>query len=91
LFAFFDEIFSHWIKYVEHYERVIAYGCVAVWNIGWNTIEIAFLDYAFFITNFQSGLSTVNLRVKKGEDIPPGCQCHLVMIGKIRPKECPLF
>jgi len=31
------------------------------------------------------------IRVKKGEDIPPGCQCHLVMIGKIRPKECPLF
>jgi len=31
------------------------------------------------------------IRVKKGKDIPPGCQCHLVMIGKIRPKECPLF
>ncbi|MEM2093330.1 MAG: hydrogenase formation protein HypD [Candidatus Bathyarchaeia archaeon] len=26
-----------------------------------------------------------------GRDLPPGCQCHLVMIGKIKPTECPLF
>jgi len=32
-----------------------------------------------------------DIRVKQGKDIPPGCQCHLIMIGKIRPSECPLF
>jgi hydrogenase expression/formation protein HypD len=26
-----------------------------------------------------------------GRDLLPGCQCHLVMIGKIHPGECPLF
>jgi hydrogenase expression/formation protein HypD len=29
--------------------------------------------------------------VEAGRDILPGCQCHLVMIGKIKPGECPLF
>ncbi|UCD97005.1 MAG: hydrogenase formation protein HypD [Candidatus Bathyarchaeota archaeon] len=28
---------------------------------------------------------------KKGRDFLPGCQCHLVMMGKIKPSECPLF
>ncbi|MFP3985471.1 MAG: hydrogenase formation protein HypD [Candidatus Bathyarchaeia archaeon] len=32
-----------------------------------------------------------NVKVKKSRDILPGCQCHLVMIGKIRPSECSLF
>jgi hydrogenase expression/formation protein HypD len=32
-----------------------------------------------------------NIKIKAGRDILPGCQCHLVMIGKIRPSECPLF
>ncbi len=31
------------------------------------------------------------VRVEKGRDLLPGCQCHLVMIGKIKPSECPLF
>ncbi|MEM2419535.1 MAG: hydrogenase formation protein HypD [Candidatus Bathyarchaeia archaeon] len=31
------------------------------------------------------------VRITKGRDLPPGCQCHLVMIGKIKPTECPLF
>ena len=31
------------------------------------------------------------IRITSGRDIPPGCQCHLIMIGKIRPTECPLF
>lgn len=26
-----------------------------------------------------------------GLDISPGCSCHLIMIGKIKPTECPLF
>jgi hydrogenase expression/formation protein HypD len=32
-----------------------------------------------------------NVKAKSGRDIPPGCQCHLVLIGKIKPSECPLF
>lgn len=31
------------------------------------------------------------VEVEHGRDLPPGCQCHLVMIGKIRPTECPLY
>lgn len=31
------------------------------------------------------------VHVKHGRDLLPGCQCHLVMIGKIKPTECPLF
>ena len=32
-----------------------------------------------------------NIEVKIGRDILPGCQCHLIMIGKIKPIECPLY
>ena len=32
-----------------------------------------------------------HVRVNTGRDVPPGCQCHLIMIGKIKPNECPLF
>jgi hydrogenase expression/formation protein HypD len=32
-----------------------------------------------------------DLRVEKSRDLLPGCLCHLVMIGKIKPNECPLF
>jgi hydrogenase expression/formation protein HypD len=31
------------------------------------------------------------VHVKEGKDTNFGCECHLVIIGKIRPKECPLF
>jgi len=31
------------------------------------------------------------VKIRDGRDIPPGCQCHLVIIGKIKPVECPLF
>jgi hydrogenase expression/formation protein HypD len=31
------------------------------------------------------------VKVEEGRDLLPGCQCHLVMIGKIKPSECPLF
>ena len=31
------------------------------------------------------------VKVEKGVDIQKGCRCHLVVIGKIRPTECPLF
>jgi len=32
-----------------------------------------------------------DLEVRGSRDILPGCLCHLVMIGKIKPPECPLF
>ncbi|MEM3565620.1 MAG: hydrogenase formation protein HypD [Candidatus Bathyarchaeia archaeon] len=32
-----------------------------------------------------------NVRIGHGKDLLPGCQCHLVIIGKIKPTECPLF
>ncbi len=32
-----------------------------------------------------------DVRVEDGLDIQPGCKCHLVIIGKIKPTECPLF
>jgi len=32
-----------------------------------------------------------NTHVKQGLDTPPGCQCHLVVVGKIKPDQCPLF
>ncbi|MEM2912505.1 MAG: hydrogenase formation protein HypD [Candidatus Bathyarchaeia archaeon] len=31
------------------------------------------------------------VRVKSSRDLHPGCLCHLVMIGKIKPDECPMF
>ncbi|MEM2946925.1 MAG: hydrogenase formation protein HypD [Candidatus Bathyarchaeia archaeon] len=31
------------------------------------------------------------VKISRGRDLLPGCQCHLVMIGKIKPTECPLF
>ena len=32
-----------------------------------------------------------NVTVEEGIDLQPGCRCHLVIIGKIKPSECPLF
>ena len=31
------------------------------------------------------------VKVEHGVDLQPGCRCHLVIIGKIKPTECPLF
>lgn len=31
------------------------------------------------------------VNVQCGVDIQPGCKCHLVIIGRIKPTECPLF
>lgn len=36
-------------------------------------------------------LSKYNVKVEHGVDIQHGCRCHLVVVGKIRPTECPLF
>jgi hydrogenase expression/formation protein HypD len=32
-----------------------------------------------------------DIKIEHGRDLIPGCKCHLVMIGKIKPTECPLF
>ncbi len=32
-----------------------------------------------------------DVHVEQGNDILLGCECHLVIIGKIRPYECPMF
>jgi hydrogenase expression/formation protein HypD len=31
------------------------------------------------------------VKVGHGVDLQPGCRCHLVVIGKIKPDQCPLF
>ncbi len=32
-----------------------------------------------------------DIRIEKAQDIPPGCSCHLIMVGKLNPNECKLF
>ena len=32
-----------------------------------------------------------NVHIEQGKDILLGCECHLVIIGKIKPNECPMF
>jgi len=32
-----------------------------------------------------------HVRVERGRDLLPGCLCHLVLIGKVKPPECPLY
>jgi len=31
------------------------------------------------------------IEVKGARDIPPGCRCHEIMVGRIYPTDCPLF
>jgi hydrogenase expression/formation protein HypD len=32
-----------------------------------------------------------DVKVEQGKDILLGCECHLVIIGKIKPNQCPMF
>lgn len=32
-----------------------------------------------------------DIQIKQGEDVHHGCQCHQVIVGKIRPNQCPMF
>jgi hydrogenase expression/formation protein HypD len=32
-----------------------------------------------------------DIKIEKAQDIPPGCSCHLIMVGKLYPNECKLF
>jgi hydrogenase expression/formation protein HypD len=65
----------------------------AIVDGGWRgigTIEASKLklrnEYAAYDANLRH-----NVRVEHGVDLQPGCRCHLVIIGKIKPTECPLF
>jgi hydrogenase expression/formation protein HypD len=31
------------------------------------------------------------VRAEKGVDMQPGCRCHLVIVGRIKPTDCPMF
>jgi hydrogenase expression/formation protein HypD len=42
--------------------------------------------YADYDANLRHGI-----KVERGVDIQHGCRCHQVIIGKIKPNECPLF
>jgi hydrogenase expression/formation protein HypD len=39
----------------------------------------------------SNALLKYKVKVEHGVDIQRGCLCHLVIVGKIRPSECPLF
>ena len=43
-------------------------------------------EYESFDAHLKYGV-----KVGDGVDIQPGCKCHLVITGKIKPTECPLF
>jgi hydrogenase expression/formation protein HypD len=42
------------------------------------------------LANYDARLK-FGVRVEQGRDILLGCECHLVIIGKIKPDECPMF
>jgi hydrogenase expression/formation protein HypD len=39
----------------------------------------------------SDALLKYGVKVEHGVDIQHGCQCHLVIVGKMKPAECPLF
>jgi hydrogenase expression/formation protein HypD len=43
-------------------------------------------EYVAYDAHLKHGV-----KVERGVDIQHGCRCHLVIIGKIKPTECPLF
>jgi hydrogenase expression/formation protein HypD len=42
--------------------------------------------YAEYDAHRKYGLS-----IENSVDLQPGCRCHLIVIGRIKPTECPLF
>jgi len=57
---------------------------------GLGTIPFSKLNLYKKFTVYDAHLKH-EVKVEKGVDIQKGCRCHLVVIGKIRPTECPLF
>lgn len=43
-------------------------------------------EYERFDAHLRYGV-----KIENGVDLKPGCRCHLVVIGGIKPTECPLF
>lgn len=43
-------------------------------------------EYRSYDANLKYGV-----KIERGTDIQQGCKCHLVVVGKIKPTECPLF
>ncbi len=41
--------------------------------------------------NEYDARSKYDVKIERSRDLSPGCLCHLVMIGKIKPPECSLF
>ncbi len=60
---------------------------------GWRGIgklENSALQLRDELADFDARLR-FNVKVEEGKDILTGCRCHLVIIGKIKPDECPMF
>jgi hydrogenase expression/formation protein HypD len=57
---------------------------------GLGTIPSSKLELRETFTNSDAHVRH-EVKVEQGVDIQRGCRCHLVVIGKIRPSECPLF
>ncbi|MDH5482989.1 MAG: hydrogenase formation protein HypD [Candidatus Bathyarchaeota archaeon] len=57
---------------------------------GLGTIPFSKLELNEDFTSYDAHLKH-DVKVEKGVDIQKGCRCHLIVIGKIRPTECPLF
>jgi hydrogenase expression/formation protein HypD len=43
-------------------------------------------EFASYDSRLKHGV-----KVEQGKDILLGCECHLVIIGKIKPSQCPMF
>jgi len=60
---------------------------------GWRgigTIKASKLKLRNEYANYDANIRH-NVKVEHGVDLQHGCRCHLVIIGKIKPTECPLF
>jgi hydrogenase expression/formation protein HypD len=57
---------------------------------GLGTIPFSKFDLREEYSGYDARLK-YDVKIERGIDTPPGCRCHLVVVGKLRPNECPLF
>lgn len=57
---------------------------------GLGTIPKSKLQLKQLYSNYDAR-TKYDIKSQDGIDNPPGCQCHKVVIGKIKPDQCPLF
>jgi len=57
---------------------------------GLGTIPSSALKLREAYTDYDARLK-YGVKIREGVDIKPGCKCHLVIVGRIKPTECPLF